>query len=62
MSGFIVAAKQYLLTGKPFEELCTHNASVAENLGKRQVWNKLCSFVFEKCMSHSMSQCDSSDR
>eukprot|EP00057_Strongylocentrotus_purpuratus_P020761 XP_011675235.1 PREDICTED: WD repeat-containing protein 24 [Strongylocentrotus purpuratus] len=34
---FIKSAKRYILTGKPFPELCEHNAQVAMDLGRHQI-------------------------
>ncbi|XP_071480609.1 GATOR2 complex protein WDR24-like [Diadema antillarum] len=34
---FCKTAKRYLLTGKPFPELCEHNAKVATELGRHQI-------------------------
>ncbi|XP_041478602.1 GATOR complex protein WDR24-like isoform X2 [Lytechinus variegatus] len=34
---FIQSARRYLLTGKPFPELCEHNAQVALDLGRYQI-------------------------
>ena len=37
MNWFIGSAKRYQLTGRPLEELCEHNATVALNLRRHQV-------------------------
>lgn len=37
MDWFINTAKSYLLSGKPFAELCEHNAQVAKKLNRPQV-------------------------
>ncbi|KAK2168594.1 hypothetical protein NP493_1217g00023 [Ridgeia piscesae] len=42
MKWFVESAKRYQLTGRPMEELCEHNATVALNLKRHQVaqsWN-----------------------
>ncbi|XP_033639290.1 GATOR complex protein WDR24-like isoform X1 [Asterias rubens] len=41
---FVATAHRYKLTGKPFAELCEHNANVSRELGRHQVaqtWNML---------------------
>ena len=37
MRWFVESAKRYQLTGRPLEELCEHNATVALNLQRHQV-------------------------
>lgn len=37
MDWFINTAQSYLLSGKPFAELCEHNAQVAKRLNRPQV-------------------------
>ncbi len=37
MDWFINTAQSYLLSGKPFTELCEHNAQVAKRLNRPQV-------------------------
>ena len=37
MGWFIWCARQYVLTGRPLEELCEHNANIAANVGRHQV-------------------------
>ncbi|XP_026880608.2 GATOR complex protein WDR24 isoform X1 [Electrophorus electricus] len=37
MDWFVETARRYLLTGKPFAELCDHNAKVAKELNRPQV-------------------------
>ncbi|MBN3275542.1 WDR24 protein, partial [Polyodon spathula] len=37
MDWFVKTARRYLLSGKPFGELCDHNAKVAEELSRPQV-------------------------
>ncbi|KAL5007040.1 hypothetical protein ScPMuIL_015846 [Solemya velum] len=37
MEWFVTSAKEYLLKGRPVQELCEHNATVAEKLNRYQV-------------------------
>ena len=41
MDWLIYSAKNYQLAGKPFGELCDHNARVAMDLGRHQVNGRL---------------------
>ena len=45
MSWFVESAKKYKLKGRSLEELCDHNASVARDLERHQVF-----FLFESVL------------
>ncbi|KAK6625139.1 hypothetical protein RUM43_005430 [Polyplax serrata] len=50
---FEAMAKQYLLVGKTLAELCEHNASVAEKLGRHQIaliWNIVKTLYSYQCL------------
>ena len=38
MDWLIESALNYQLTGKPFAQLCEHNAKIANGLGRTQVY------------------------
>lgn len=45
MDWFVETARLYLLSGKPFAELCDHNAKVAKQLNRPQVCLCVCVYV-----------------
>ncbi len=55
MEWFRISAKNYKLSGKSLEDVCEHNAQIAQNLERTQVFNTLIHLIMLSIAAAFMS-------